>query len=64
MQTQVIKLNYSKIYSLLIKLKTRMKTNNQLQEAIETKLPVNLLERINNYREISWVKQIIKLDIK
>ena len=39
-----------------------MKTDNQLQEAIETNLPSDLVERINNYREISSVKKLIKID--
>jgi hypothetical protein len=39
-----------------------MKTDNQLQEAIETNLPSDLVERINNYREISLVKKLIKID--
>jgi hypothetical protein len=53
---------FQKMKKININFGPKLETDNQLQEAIETNLPSDLVERINNYREISSVKKLIKID--
>ena len=53
---------FQKMKKINIDFGPKLETDNQLQKAIETNLPSDLVEKINNYREISSVKKLIKID--